>query len=476
MNQHTVLQSSKLPKGWIKTSLDSVGKITSGSPAPQGEQFFKNGKYFFVRVADMGKLKSDYLNEIKDRINEIGSKNLRLFSKGSVLFTKSGASTHLNQKAILGMDSYVVSHIGIIRTFGKIPSEWIYYFLKTIDFKSLTHSTTLPSLNLSTVKDLQIRIPPLNEQIRIVSKIKKSINEIDTAKKSIKETEVKIKQYRQSLLKSAFTGDLTKKWRDKNKTNLDNVLKKIELGRKNQDKKLQNIKQEKVNDFFHIPKEWKWIKVGMISKETQYGTGEKATTTKSKIPVLRMGNIQDGELDFENLKYFPDNWKDIKKFLLEDGDVLFNRTNSAELVGKTAVYRNNYPVAVFAGYLIRVKIIDDTYIPSLLSNFINSIYGRIYINSVVTQQVGQANVNSTKLSMIPLPLMSIEEQKEIISKIDLGFSLIKNAENLKNTILTQLETLQSSILKKAFEGKLVPQDPNDEPASILLERIIKEKT
>lgn len=101
-----------LPNGWTKTTLETVCEVVAGNPAPQGYVFFENGEFNFVRVQDMGRLgEATYLKETKDRVNERAIPKLRLFPKGSVLFTKSGASTLNNQRAILGKDSYVVSHI-----------------------------------------------------------------------------------------------------------------------------------------------------------------------------------------------------------------------------------------------------------------------------------------------------------------------------------------------------------------------------
>ena len=93
-----------------------------------------------------------------------------------------------------------------------------------------------------------------------------------------------------------------------------------------------------------------------IADNIQYGTSEKANNNSSGIPVVRMGNIQNGKMIFENLKYYPKSWKGLNEFLLSEGDILFNRTNSAELVGKSAVYESIYPKSVFASYLIRLKI------------------------------------------------------------------------------------------------------------------------
>ena len=187
-----------------------------------------------------------------------------------------------------------------------------------------------------------------------------------------------------------------------------------------------------------------------------------------------MGNIQDGKLDFTNLKYLPIDHDEFPALYLQDGDLLFNRTNSPELVGKTAVYRSQRVPCSYASYLISVRF-SEGYIPELAATYINSAYGKHWIKSVVIQQVGQANVNGTKLSALAIPLPPFEEQKEIISL--LKTQLLEIVEQLKNidTSLKQSVAQRKNILKAAFSGQLVPQDSNDEPASVLLQRIRSER-
>ena len=187
-----------------------------------------------------------------------------------------------------------------------------------------------------------------------------------------------------------------------------------------------------------------------------------------------MGNIRDGELSFSDLKYLETDNPEIQKTMLSHGDLLFNRTNSAELVGKSAVYKDRYPKACFASYLIRVSFPSDTS-PDYVCTLINSRHGRAYITQVRNQQVGQANVNGTKLAAMPIPLPPLAEQRRIVAEVERRLSVVQQAEGAVEANLTRAERLRQSILKRSFSGSLVPQNPNDEPASALLERIKAER-
>jgi type I restriction enzyme S subunit len=183
-----------------------------------------------------------------------------------------------------------------------------------------------------------------------------------------------------------------------------------------------------------------------------------------------MGNItSDGQLATDELKFLPKNHNEFPDLLLRSGDLLFNRTNSAELVGKSAVYMGSPLPCSFASYLIRVVLVPGCH-PRFVAACINSSYGRAWIKAVVNQQVGQANVNGTKLQAFAIPLPPLDEQERIVAAVDEVFSNSQAAQTTVVTDLVRADRLRQSILKRAFDGKLVPQDPNDEPASVVLER------
>jgi type I restriction enzyme S subunit len=154
--------------------------------------------------------------------------------------------------------------------------------------------------------------------------------------------------------------------------------------------------------------------------------------------------------------------------------MLFNRTNSPELVGKTAVYRSQLTPCSYASYLIAVRF-SESFLPEFASAFINSSHGRKWIKTVVTQQVGQANVNGSKLAALPIPLPPLQEQREIFRIVREHRTAAFTQESNVATSLRQSTAQRQNILRAAFAGQLVPQDPDDEPASVLLARIRAER-
>jgi type I restriction enzyme S subunit len=195
-----------------------------------------------------------------------------------------------------------------------------------------------------------------------------------------------------------------------------------------------------------------------------------------------MGNIVDGRLEVSELKYLPAAHVEFPALLLESGDLLFNRTNSSELVGKTAVYGGAPSPCSFASYLIRVQL-NSACEPALLSAYINSVLGRSWIASVANQQVGQANVNGSKLKALRVPLPPLAEQRRIMCEVDRHFTRVDAGIAALKRLQANLKRYRASVLKTACEGRLVPTEAEIarkegreyEPAEVLLQRILKER-
>ncbi|MGV7210086.1 restriction endonuclease subunit S [Oxalobacteraceae bacterium A2-2] len=363
-----------------------------------------------------------------------------------------------------------------------------------------TPSVTVKHLSSKTIGDIPLPLPPRAEQTRIVAKLEELLSDLDAGVVELKVARKKLQQYRQSLLKAAVDGVLTASWRQAQRASNPHLgtgaelLERI-LGERRarwEEKQLAKFEekgkippkdwQKKYPEPFvpdttglpSLPEGWVWAAIDQLTIEQRYGSSAKANEDCSGIAVLRMGNIKDGRLDLNNLKYLPQDHEEFPGLFLEAGDLLFNRTNSPELVGKTAVYRSELTPCSYASYLIAVRFAKG-FIPEIASAYINSVYGRHWIKSVVVQQVGQANVNGSKLAALAVPLPPLAEQIELMETLaEQTESAIEQEKNIERS-LKQSGAQRQNILRAAFAGELVSQDPNDEPASVLLERIRSER-
>jgi len=184
-----------------------------------------------------------------------------------------------------------------------------------------------------------------------------------------------------------------------------------------------------------------------------YGTSEKTIDDMLGTPILRMGNIQNGKLDFHDLRYLYLNERDRKRLLLSRGDILVNRTNSAELVGKCAVFDRDDEFS-FASYLIRLRLDMEKADPYLVAAYINSPSGRAYMFSERKQMTGQANVNATILKALPLSLPPLPEQRRIVAYLDSLQAKVDALKALQAETAAELDALLPSLLDKAFKGEL----------------------
>jgi type I restriction enzyme S subunit len=385
-----------------------------------------------------------------------------------------------------------------------VDSRFMEYFLQTthaqaeIDRMKTGGSDSGLNLTHDRFRQLAVPLAPSKEQMRIVEEIEKQFTRLDAAVAALKRLQANLKRYRASVLKAACEGRLVPteaelarregRSREPASVFLQRILGQYRKRRETEQLARRGALQlslkagwgpkgsASINPItkpgLHLPEGWVQTNIEHVSCLVQYGSSAKTTENEEgAVPVLRMGNLTtDGTLDLAELKYLPADHEEFPELLLTHGDLLFNRTNSAELVGKSAVYNGTPPSCSFASYLIRVKT-TSCCDPRYLALCLNSSYGRAWITSVASQQVGQANVNGTKLKAFVFPLPPESEQKRILAEVDRRLSVVEEQETVLDKDLVRAGRLRQAILTQAFKGKLALQDPHDEPASILLERI-----
>jgi type I restriction enzyme, S subunit len=310
----------------------------------------------------------------------------------------------------LSRASYSLQNLGI----GSLDPGWFRWITKTNDFWEQCDAKSRGTSGKNRIRPeqflrIEIPLPPLPEQQRIVARIEELARRVEEARG----------------LRGAAVG------------------------------KAEALVDGAVLSVFATPSKTGWteLTLGAIVANVQYGTSEKADDDADGVPVLRMGNIQNGHLSLGDLKYVHLPEKEIQKLRLETGDVLVNRTNSAELVGKCAVFEERGEF-VCASYIIRLRLNLSRAIPQLVASFINSPMGRQYMFNERKQMTGQANVNSQKLRALPLRLPDLNEQRRIVAYLDGLQAKVDDLRRLQAETQKELDALMPSMLAKAFAGEL----------------------
>ena len=217
---------------------------------------------------------------------------------------------------------------------------------------------------------------------------------------------------------------------------------------------------------FEIPESWVWTRVKEISSSILYGVSESAKSN-GKYKLLRITDIQDNKVNWETVPYTDFNEKKVSAYILKDNDILFARTGAT--VGKSYLVQNLSDLSIYASYLIRVQTSKEI-LPRYIKYYFESGYywEQISDSSVGT---GQPNVNGALLGELNIPLPPLAEQQRIVAEVEKWFALIDELEANKEDLRDYIKQVKSKLLDLAIHGKLVPQDPNDEPAIELLKRI-----
>lgn len=388
----------------MKVKLRDVCDFYSGTGFPSEFQGKTKGQFPFYKVGDISKnvllgqrrltFSENYVD--MDVINKIKG---TIVPANTVVFAKIGEALKLNRRAITNCECLIDNNtIGIKAKTMYIRTLYFYYFMCNLDMQKFAESTTVPSVRKSKLMDISIILPTLDEQQRI-EKVLDQINDIIVN--------------RQKQLKK-----------------LDELVKSRFI--------------EMFGSFPENSKNWKICTIKEIVSDVRYGTS-RAAVDGGKYPYLRMNNITyDGELDLTDLKYIDIPDKELEKCTVKCGDVLFNRTNSKELVGKTCVYNRN-DTMILAGFIIRIRV-NENILPVFLAMFLNMDFSKTMLKEMCKSAIGQANINATELQKIRIILPPIELQEEFVKfKNQTGKSKLEIKKSLD-----KLEILKKSLMQEYF--------------------------
>lgn len=480
-----------IPKDWAICKLGEIIEIVRGaSPRPKGDPRYFGGDIPWISIRDVTKEPSRYLKSTAEGVTSAGAEKSRLLPVGTLILSNSATVCVPKILAIAGC-----IHDGFV-AFPKLPSDldqlYLFEFFNMIRSEVLNEhrqGATQVNLNTDIVRNFELPIAPLHEQHRIAEAIESYFPRLDDAVATLSRVERNLKRYRASVLKSAVEGRLVPteaalakhEGRDYEPASvlLDRILTErrrrwTESGKKG---KYEEPAPPDTTGLPELPEGWCWATIDMIA-EVQGGLTKgqkrKSDTELREVPYLRVANVQRGFLDLSEIKTISATEDEIVELRLEPGDILFNEGGDRDKLGRGWIWSGELPECVHQNHVFRARVLTDDIQPRYLSWYGNGS-GQAYFFDQGKQTTNLASINLTKLKGLPVPIPPKQEQARIVEEVDRLLSVTDESLTEVERNSVRCQRLRQSILKWAFEGKLADQDPSDEPASVLLERIKAER-
>ncbi|KKO20484.1 MAG: restriction endonuclease subunit S [Candidatus Brocadia sp.] len=450
---------SNLPKGWTVEKLGNISeRITKGTtPTSYGFKYLDSG-IRFVKVENIKNGEIDH-DSIRHYISGTANENQKrsILQDGDILFSIAGT---IGVSCLVTRDDLPANTnqaLAIIRgtkhTFNpKFLMLQLGSQLSKKEVEKQARGGGMNNISLQDVSEMIVNIPPFNEQRRIVAKLEKLLHRVDACKERLDKIPAILKRFRQSVLAAACSGRLTEDWREKN-TDDNNYDKDYKLP--------ASWKRAELSEFIDS------MTNGIYKPDKYYD--DKATA------CLRMYNIQEGKIILKNLKRILLSTDEIEKYKLEEGDILVNRVNSRELVGKAGIVEKLPEPIIFESKNIRLRLKRKLISPRYINYCFMTRIARDAFEDTAKQTVGMATISQPQIASLKVPVPTLPEQHEIVRRVDALFKKADEIEARYKKAEAFVDKLSQSILAKAFRGELVPQDPNDEPASELLKRVKEER-
>jgi len=409
------IEFQSVPTDWVLKEFGQVASLKSGGGAPQGNEYFKDGKYPFVRVQHFDGTEK-YIARW-DLITEKAVKDyrLKLFKKDTILFPKSGASIMLEKRAKLPIDAYVVGHLCCVEP-ENVENDFLFYLLKYVKFAHTIDGSTLPYLNLNHLAKRMLPVPPLPEQHNIAYVLTTIQTAIEQQARMIKLT----RELKSVLMKKLFTEGLR-----------GEKQKETEIGL--------------------VPESWKIIELKNLLREPlRNGHSAKPSLNGKGIRTLTLTAVTKRDFSVKNTKLTTADPDRVSNFWLRNGDILIERANTPEYVGLAALYKGLDNFSIFPDLMIRVRVDEERTTPNFIAEYLITPVCRMYFQKSMHSTAGNfPKIDQPTVEKTLIPLPKLEEQTEIAQtletldkKIGLIDSQLNKLVELFRTLLHQLMTGQ----------------------------------
>jgi type I restriction enzyme S subunit len=439
------------------------------------------------------------------------SKGYTRFEEGDVIFAKITPCMENGKSAVArgleGGRAAGSTEFHVLRPGASISTDLLRYFLVQPDVRTTARmymKGAAGQLRVSPeyLRALEFQLPPRSEQDRIVAEIETLLTDLDAAVAALKRVQANLKRYRASVLKAACEGrlvsteaELARKERRTYETGeqllahilkerrakweADRLAKMLAAGKPPKDndwkKKYKEAEPPDTPITPELPEGWTWASVRQVGR-VQLGRQRSPQHHSGNYmrPYLRVANVFEERIDVKDVMEMNFTPAEFETFQLKYGDILLNEGQSLELIGRPAMYRDEFPGACFQNTLVRFQAIEGLEPSYALWVFLAYMHSKRF-QKIAKWTTNIAHLGADRFASLEFPLPPVAEQRRIVAKLEESLSKFPVLSTEIKRNLKRADRLRQSILKRAFEGKLVPQDPNDEPASVLLERIRAER-
>jgi type I restriction enzyme S subunit len=506
-----VTKDDVLPSGWAWTSLKEVGTWRGGgTPSKAIPEFWENGTIHWVSPKDMKRLLIDSAQD-QITVEAVKESAANLIPKDSVLMvTRSGILEHTFPVAVNVIEVAVNQDLKALTPHDGVSATYLAYFLRARGRAILDScskdGTTVSSIDSDRLAAYPLALAPSGEQERIVSKIDELFSSIDEGERALERIRKLVELYRQSVLKAAVTGELTREWREAHagelesgesllarileghrkaweKSELDKMKARgVRIANSDWKKRYKAAAFPDVTNLPGLPSGWTWASPVQLEDAISnaltigpFGSNLKVSDYKaSGVPLIFVRNIRSQQFGGPKAKYVThEKATELTSHKARAGDILI--TKMGEPPGDACVYPIGSPDAVITSDCIKWTLHEILRSTDYFAYFINSHLGRSQIGAI-TKGVAQQKVSLDRFRQIAIALPGLEEQREMVERLDVELQRMAALESIIFQETRRATTTRQSLLNAAFSGKLVPQESTDEPASALLECIASGRT
>ncbi len=475
-----------LPTGWAVTTVGQVTqRVDTVDPKRQPASSFTYVDISSIDSSNQTIVSPKFLSGHEAPSRARGSGSVRqLLREGDTVF--STVRTYLRNIGYVdsGLDGSVGSTgFSVLRGADGIDPRYLYYHSRTNTFvdglSAVMRGTSYPAVVNSQVREMPIPIAPKAEQERIVAAIEEQFSRLDAGVAALERLRHNLKRMRGAVLQAALTGCLIKQ--DPSDGDADTLISEAldaraeHVGPTARSRSAPSAFAR--NGLPPIPASWRWTSldslaeiVGGITKDAK----KQASADLVEVPYLRVANVQRGHLNLEHLATIKTTTDQIRSLSLQCGDVLFNEGGDRDKLGRGWVWEGQIDPCIHQNHVFRARLYAPMLDPRWVSWHGNT-FGQQWFNDGGKQTTNLASLSKTTLRSFPVPVPPLQEQQRIVAAVEGQLSLIDAVEAMMRAAHQRASSLRSSILAAAFSGSLVPQDPDDERAAVLLERIAADR-